>query len=324
MFIRRKLYLIITLMYMFISCMAGHGNDTAKFRIVGYYSLATAMRADLKTVPFDKLTHINLYFLNPDTTGNFQQDFSSLVPFITEAHRHHVSVLPSIAGGGPHTYYHDLLKDDKRPALINNLMQIVAKYNFDGIDVDIEGKDIDENYEPFAVELGEALHNDHKIITAAIAVFYKDVLSDKALSQYDFVNVMSYDHTGPWRPEKPGPHATYEQSVADIDYFATDRKIPKENMNLGLPFYGYGFGPALTSPATSLNYGQITNQFPNAHLSDSLVMTDGATLYYNGTGTVIKKVLLAKEKAGGVMIWQLSGDAADDKSLLSAINTAIH
>ncbi len=197
-------------------------GENAKFRIVGYYSLKAAMTADLNTIPFDKLTHINLYFLNPDSLGNFNQDLSGLVPFIEAAHSHNVKVIPSIAGGGPHPYYHNLLKKDKRKKLVNDLLQIVLSNNFDGIDVDLEGSDIDENYENFAVDLTKQFHKHKKIVTSAIAVFYKDQLSDKALHQYDFVNVMSYDHTGPWTPEKPGPHSTYEQAVQDLDYFITD------------------------------------------------------------------------------------------------------
>ena len=83
------------------------------FRIVGYYSLQSAMTADLKNVPFNKVTHINLYFLNPDSSGNFTQDFSALIPFIKMAHTKNVKVLASIAGGGKHPYYAKLLKDYK-------------------------------------------------------------------------------------------------------------------------------------------------------------------------------------------------------------------
>ncbi len=92
-------------------------KDKSKFRIVGYYSLNAAMNVDLKIIPFDKLTHINLYFLNPDTTGNLSQDLSGLTPFIETAHRNNVKVIPSIAGGGPHSYYNNLLKNGERQKL---------------------------------------------------------------------------------------------------------------------------------------------------------------------------------------------------------------
>lgn len=294
-------------------------KENSSFKLVGYYSLRSAMAADLATVPFDKLTHINLSFLNPDTMGNFTVDLAPLAGFIQAAHDHNVKVLPSIAGGGKHNYYHALLQEDKRSKFVNDLVAIAVEHRFDGIDVDIEGSDIDSNYEDFAMELSRALKAVNKITTAAIAVFYKDVLSDRALAQYDFVNIMSYDHTGPWTPSKPGPHSTYEHAVADLDYFGTVRRIPKEKMVLGVGFYGYGFGPTLTSAPTSMNFGQILTSFPGAENADQWGLPGGAIMYYNGIPTIRKKARLAMEKASGIMIWQVLGDAPGDKSLLRAI-----
>ncbi len=198
-------------------------NGERAFRIIGYYSLQSAMTADSNNVPFSKLTHINLYFLNPDSSGHFAPDLSALVPFIRAAHSNHVKVLASIAGGGKHPYYTELLKDSNRTMLINNLLSVVLQYELDGIDVDMEGSDIDEHYESFAIELALALHQHRKLITAAVAIFYKEDYTDKALAQYDFMNVMSYDHTGSWAPEKPGPHSTYQQAEEDLAYFKTIR-----------------------------------------------------------------------------------------------------
>jgi len=317
---KKKILLIAASCFMLLGVAAQKNNDRSTFRIVGYYSLKSAMTADLSAVPFDKLTHINLYFLNPDSLGNFQKDLALLRPFIQAAHAKNVKVLPSIAGGGKHPYYHHLLKSDKRDKLISDLLAIVLENEFDGIDVDIEGSDIDENYENFAVGLAKVFKPHKKLVTSAIAVFYKDVLSDKALAQYDFVNVMSYDHTGPWTPAKPGPHSTYEHALADLDYFATVRKIPKNKLVLGVGFYGYAFGPRLDSPASDMTYGEILAAFPGSENADEWPMPGGATIYYNGMSTIKKKTALAKEKASGIMIWQLQGDAPGEKSLLKLIH----
>jgi GH18 family chitinase len=273
-----------------------------------------------KDVPFKQLTHINLWFFNPDSLGNFTQDLSGIEPFVTKAHRKDVKILFSIGGGSKQKQYHKLLKDEYRGALVSNLVEQALKYNVDGIDVDLEGSDIDDNYENFVIELGKALRVHNKLLTAAIAVYYKDQLSDKALAQYDFVNVMSYDRTGPWRPEKPGPHAAYEHAVADLDYFGTVRNIPKEKMTLGVPFYGYGYGPELTSPAISMNFHEIVTAFPGSEHVDQWKREDGKIIYYNGIPTMKKKTELAKEKAGGIMIWQVRGDAKGSKSLLKTIH----
>jgi chitinase len=170
------------------------------------------------------------------------------------------------------------------------------------------------------VELAKSLKSHKKLITAAIAIYYKDQFTDTALAQYDFVNVMSYDRTGPWRPEKPGPHSTLAHAVEDLDYFGTIRNIPKEKMTLGVPFYGYGYGPTLTSPAISMNFGKIVSSFPGAEEVDEWTMSDGKTIYYNGIPTIKKKTLLAMNKASGIMIWQILGDAKGKKSLLKAIH----
>jgi GH18 family chitinase len=270
--------------------------------------------------PFKQLTHINLWFLNPDTLGNFTQDLSALKPFVRKAHQKKVKILFSIGGGSKQPQYHYLLKDDKRAMLISNLVQQVLKYDLDGVDVDLEGSNIDAYYEKFVVELAGVLRSHNKLLTAAIAVYYKDQLTDHALAQYDFVNVMSYDRTGPWRPEKPGPHATYTHAVEDLRYFGIVRKIPKEKMTLGVPFYGYGYGPELTSPATSMNFSQIVAAFPGAELVDEWKMPDDKIIYYNGIPTMKQKTLLAKEKASGIMIWHVLGDGAGSKSLLKVIN----
>jgi chitinase len=320
---KRSILLIASIILLFNHVNAQSNRkkaDAKKFKIVGYYSLKAAMTADLATVPFNRLTHINLSFLNPDTLGNFKQDLSSLKPFIDAAHAQGVKVLPSIAGGGRHAYYNTLLLDENRGKFTDNLVQVALKYNFDGIDVDIEAKDIDENYEKFVVGLASGLKAHNKMITTAIAVFFKEKLTDKALAQYDFINLMSYDHTGPWTPSKPGPHSTYEQAVEDLNYFRVERKIPKNKIVLGVGFYGYAFGPELTSPASSMNYGQIVKTFPGSENTNELSMPGGKTLYYNGVPTMTKKVKLARENASGIMMWQILGDAEGDKSLLKLVN----
>jgi GH18 family chitinase len=310
---------ILLLFLVLLSLNSEAQTSSDRLKVVGYYSLKSAM-ANPKDVPFKKLTHVNLWFLNPDTLGNFTVDLSGLKSFVKSAHQKKVKVLFSIGGGSPQPQYHYLLKDDRREELIDNLVQQVIKYDIDGVDVDLEGSNIDLYYEKFVIELGSKLRSYDKLLTAAIAIYYKDQLTDNALAQFDFVNVMSYDRTGPWRPDKPGPHATYEHAIEDLDYFGNVRKIPKEKMTLGVPFYGYGYGPELTSSAISMDFGTIVKTFKGSEIVDRWTMPDGKIIYYNGIPTIKRKTALAKEKAAGVMIWQIRGDAKGPKSLLKVIH----
>lgn len=296
-------------------------ESESDFRIVGYYPLRAALNADVEQVPFTQLTHINLAFLNPDSLGRFTQDLSGLEPFVSEAHSHGTKVLFAIGGGGRHPQYHDLLKDESRSEFINTLMTQVLEHEVDGVDVDLEGGDIDENYEKFVTELAQKLEAHDKLITSAIAVYYKDQLSDAALDAYDFVNVMVYDRTGPWRPEEPGPHSTFTDAVQDLRYFSEERNIAPERMVLGVPFYGYGFAyDDTTAQVVSMNFGEITSTFPGSEWVDEWELPDGKIIYYNGIPTIKQKTAMARDRASGIMIWQVLGDAEGPKSLLKAIN----
>lgn len=301
-------------------------NKIIPFKIVGYYFLYAAVRdtvhADSTYLFLNKITHLNIAFINPDSTGNFRNDLA-IDTLIKKAHQKNVKVLASIGGGGPHPYYAVLLDNKNRKMFIDNLVSLIKRYDLDGIDVDLEGSDIDKNYEKFIVELAAALKPRKKLITSAIATAYKDQLPDKALKQFDFVNIMSYDRTGPWRPQDPGDHSPYSMAVEDLDYWHNVRAIPKEKLVLGLPFYGYGFSK-VDSPVVSMSYKQIISLYPNSELSDTLNLPGEVVMYYNNMATIKKKTKLAMQKGGGVMIWQLLGDAPGDKSLLNAIYQVVH
>jgi len=298
-------------------CVSAHGQNTP-FKIVGYYNLKSANEG-YRAKELKYLTHINLWFVNPDSSGRYTQDFSGLKSFVEKAHKRNARVLFSIGGGSKQPQYKWLLADGRRTQLIDSLMALVFRYNLDGIDVDLEGSDIHDTYEAFVVELATALHAKQKLITSAVAIYYKDQFTDKALAQYDFMNVMSYDRTGPWRPEKPGPHSLYSHAVDDLNYFGVERKIPAEKMTLGVPFYGYGYGPELTSPAISMGYKKIVETFKGAEQVDEWKTPEGKILYYNGIPTMKLKTRLAMNKASGIMIWEVRSDAKGRKSLLKAI-----
>ncbi len=326
-----KMRFPLLIVFLILLCSAAYSQKKNKkphphFKVVGYYLLNAAIEdtiyADSSYLFLNKITHLNIAFINPDSTGNFARDLA-IDTLIKKAHNKNVKVLASIAGGGPHPYYAVLLQDDKRKILVDNLVSLVQRYNLDGIDVDLEGSDIDKNYENFVLELAASLKPLKKLVTAAIATAYKDQLPDKALRQFDFVSVMSYDRTGPWSPARPGHHSPYTMAVEDLDYWHRIRSIPKEKLVLGLPFYGYGFGD-LNAPVVSMDYKQISSIYTNNEASDTLSLPGNVVMYYNSISTIKKKTELAMKKASGVMVWQLLGDTAGDNSLLNTINRVIH
>ena len=308
----------------FVSGQKKNKDRRSPFKIVGYYFLNAAVKdtvhSDSDYLFLNKITHLNIAFINPDTSGNFNQELA-IDTLIKNAHDKKVKVLASIGGGGPHEYYKNLLQDDNRKTFINNLIFLINRYSLDGIDVDLEGSDIDSNYQKFVIELADALKPLKKLITAAIATVYKDHLPDAALQKFDFVDVMSYDQTGPWSPGRPGNHSPYQMAVDDLNYWHNERSVPKEKLVLGLPFYGYGFGDK--DSVVSMNYKQIITLYPN-QVSDTLNMPGNVVMYFNNLATIENKTRLALQNAGGVMIWQLLGDTNDESSLLNAVFKVVH
>lgn len=290
------------------------------FYIVGYMFSSGNLDTESAKLDFGKITHLNIAFINPDENGLFPV-VPGLAQTVKRAHDNKVKVLVSIGGGSPPEHLKSLLVANKRAALINELVKLTTTYNLDGVDVDLEGSLIDENYEPFVVGLSNALKSHNKLMTSAVATWNGDDISDKALRTFDFINIMSYDQTGPWRKEEPGPHSTYEAVLSDFLYWNTNRSVPASKITMGLPFYGYGFGPSIKE---SYSYGEILRLFPGAESKDIIEVPGQGTIYYNGLPTIQKKVKFALDnKLAGVMIWQLFGDAAGDKSLLSAINAEV-
>jgi chitinase len=288
-----------------------------KIRVLGYLPGRNDWIAGLNNIDLSKITDLNLAFINPDASGNFPAN-DAYRQVIEKAHSQDVRVFLSIGGGSPPAHLAGLLENDKRAVLIAGLVTVAEIYNFDGIDVDLENALINNNYASFVSELSAALKSKKKLMTAALASWNADLISNATLQLYDFINIMSYDKTGPWNLNRPGPHSPFTMAQDDFTYFNTRRGVAAEKLFIGLPFYGYGFG---NGAPESLNYNDIVAKYPGSENADSLTVSGGGKIYYNGMATIKEKVSLAMEKkAGGVMIWQLLGDSKDSKSLLKTIN----
>ncbi|MBV9988887.1 MAG: hypothetical protein JO301_14505 [Chitinophagaceae bacterium] len=290
-------------------------GSQAQDRLVGYLPIYNFRQPEISRIPFAGLTHLNLAFVRPDSTGVL-----SLPPWVDSvillAHAAHVKVLASIGGGSPPAYYAKLVAPPLRDGFIGQLSAFVQQHQLDGIDVDLEGSFIDSNYEAFVTRLAKELKPRGKLLTAAVATWVSRRITDAALQQFDFVNLMSYDKTGPWTPDSPGPHAPMRMAETDLHHWIIERKLSKSKVVLGIPFYGYRFSKA---GIRSMSYNEILGSFPQAALQDSVLLADSAGIYFNSPVTIQAKTRLARREAGGIMIWQLLQDADADASLLRLV-----
>ncbi|MFC4478538.1 glycosyl hydrolase family 18 protein [Flavobacterium chungangensis] len=306
---------------MIILVLVAFNLATAQKKVIAYIPNWIDLNAFSSTIQYSKLTHINIAFENPDSSGYLSFNSGSNT-IINAAHAQNVKVFVSLGGGSVseggaiRDNYFNLITPANRTAFIQKIYDYVVAHNFDGVDVDLEGPAINGDYGGFVIALANKLHANGKLISAALSEGYGGAnVPSSTFAAYDWINIMAYDATGPWAPNNPGQHSPYSMAVNQFNYW-TGRGLPASKAVIGLPFYGYGFG---ASANQGISYANIVAQYPGAENLDQV----GNTIYYNGIPTIKQKTTFAIQNAAGVMIWELSQDATGSKSLLTAINQVI-
>lgn len=307
-----RMHILLSVLFLNISC-----SNASNFRVVGYVPNWIDVAAFANNFDYSKVTHINYCFQNPDANGNLVESNTGLTTLVSKAHANNVKVMISIGGGAAandpvKTYFQNQITTaEKRGAFIHKIMSYVNQYKLDGVDVDEEGPAINSNYGAFIKQLSDSLKTADKNLSAAVG-WGGDAIPNSCLPYFDWICIMAYDLTGSWDPSNPGQHSPYSYAVSTINDW-TNRGVKKEQLVLGVPFYGYDF-----SVPEYIGYSSIIARYPNAADIDQVDQ-----IWYNGRITMWKKTKLALQKISGVMIWELSLDASGDNSLLSVIDKTI-
>ena len=290
-------------------------NAVAQSLLVGYipdYNGSYASYA--KSINFSKMTHLNLAFANPpkcsgtctaSSNMNFSigQSDSNIAALVNAAHAAGVKVVLSIGGGGGDQQILQFYNAGLSTQLVNSLANYISAHNLDGVDVDIEDpNNMGNPYATFVSALVTKFRPQGKVITAAVAQYLQGSMPDSALHQFDFVNVMNYSN--------------YTDAQNALTFYAVQKNVPKNQITLGVPFFGQS-----NDGNTEEEYNTILAAYPNAWQSDQVSggsLDNGITLNYIGEQTMAEEVQLGKQY-GGVMVWELTGDAPAPHSLLKVI-----
>ncbi|QKX06540.1 T9SS type A sorting domain-containing protein [Aquimarina sp. TRL1] len=280
-------------------------SNNSNFKIVGYMP---SWSGSVQAIQYDKVTHLNYSFLLPNSDGSLQaiENPQKLQEMVRLAHAKNVKVCIAIGGwnGGNDSAFTNLAANvTTRTAFINNVMDFVAQYNLDGVDMDWEYPREGNEPQHFALlmsELGQKLRAQGKLLTAAVVSlgYNADGILTEVFNDVDFLNLMAYDASG-------NDHSPYSYAVSSLDYWL-GRGLPKSKAVLGVPFYG-------RNPYKAYNTLLAEGANPDADVFNNI--------YYNGRVTMKKKTQLAMERASGIMIWELSMDATGNNSLLNVIKT---
>lgn len=302
--------------------------------VIGYVAAFKGIDASIARADVAAFTHFNLAFANPDREGRFVDGdtmrcmgdevgnnlrLDALRASIGRLKEHGAKVLMSVAGGvipGCSGDWAMLLTPQRRDATVANLVTLADTLDLDGIDIDIEGElltriDRVGDYVPFVAAMSAAMQSRGKLLTCATASYEGGMIPTGSIRYFDLVNVMSYDAIGPSWGDAGDEHSTYAGAVRDLDLWL-ERGVPRERLVLGVPFYGYGFG----GENANWSYAELIDRFGVRAVKGDRIGTPCADCRYitfNGPDTIERKSDLARTKAAGVMVWEVSQDTPDHR-----------
>jgi chitinase len=286
------------------------GNDAGfadtTHRVVAYLpNYSGNFRDWAKKIDFSKMTHLNLAF----ATANRSNDWdigatdADVKALVDAAHAAGIKVLLSLGGGGgDQTVIAQFRDAGNIDPLVEKLDKFVTAHNFDGADVDIEDpNNLGNNYSTFIDKMVVKLRPRAKLVTAAVAQYLQDKMSDATLHQFDFVNVMVY--------------SSYAESVNALNYYAGTKGVPRIKLTLGAGFFG--------TDDTSTEYGYADLLKADATAWDrDVTEVNGKTVRYTGMASM-KKLAEYSKGFGGIMFWELSLDSNDGHSLYRVIQDSM-
>jgi spore germination protein len=205
--------------------------------------------------------------------GNFsEEDIRNLVSI---AHKQNIKIFPVVHNllyreGGTNASK-DVVKQmvatqESRQAFIQNVIQLIERYNFDGVNIDIEDVYIEDSSKlsAFYTELGEALHRRGYFLSGSIPSRVSDepfnpfsdpfnyAIIGKAVDEFV---VMLYNEHG-WPGSGPGPVVSIGWMERVLKY--TISKMPRDKIVAAVSVFGFDFN-LTTGRNTYVTYEMAMN-----------------------------------------------------------------
>lgn len=244
-------------------------------------------------IDWSAFTHLYYFALQAKADGSLSpiEEYRNMSPdrikeIVGAAHDAEKPVLFTIGGWGNYEGFSNAIKAGNRSAFISNIVSTLKKWNFDGVDIDMEpikSGDIN-NYKTFVNQLYSALQNvDVAMLSKpviSVATNHHPQMFAQIHDKIDQINLMTYDLSGAWEgwvswhnasvfnggvnfPGNGKPMPSADRSVKAF----TDAGIPASKLGIGIDFYGY-----VWSGGSGTSTGGVTR--PNQNWDTAPTVTD--------------------------------------------------
>lgn len=321
------------------SVRPGDGEEANRERIVAgsipYYDQRRAFTVAIQHT--DLFTDISFWWYSVRPNGGIgllDEPYTKVNRrMVRQLQNQGVRVIPHIANYTQGEWTPDnasvVLRDPTlRAAHVRNIVDLVLREGYDGIDIDYESLEAPDRKPlvSFLTSLGEALDEHDKLLTISV----QPKVSDKGDGPHnraqnyaaigkvvDRVNVMAYDYS--YSSSDPGPVAPLGWVDEVLAY--TTSQIPPEKIVLGNVLLGYDWGrdggeTVTWKKATGLaDQHDVDVEWDEASQSPWFRYSgaDGPheVWFENAESTALKLELVEKYDLGGTFFWRLGGADPD-------------
>jgi len=222
-----------------------------------------------------------------------------------------LTVLVSVGGWLWSTNFSDVaLTAESRRVFIDSVMDFIARYDLDGLDVDWEYPGMTGSGHPFRSEDGrnftlllkelrerfdrETLKSHRRLYLSIAAASGDDYLAHtemkKVQAYVDTVNLMAYDYVEPGDEPLTGHHAPLFSNPADTRNYSDDASVrafeqagvPADKILLGVPFYGHVWGNVADRNHGFLQPGKaVPNAYAPYRVITGTMLNQGFVRYWD-------------------------------------------
>ena len=216
-----------------------------------------------------------------------------------------------------------------RAKAIDEMIEVVKKYEIEGINVDIEliYQQDATAFSQFIRELGVKCRQNDIVLSVCANVpdgspTWSLCYQHKALSEAaDYLAIMTYDQYGA-SSKVAGPNASLEWVETNIEKIVNRDKVESNKVLLGIPFYSRLWKSGNSGVKASTLFMKDAKEYLNKDTKAIWLEEAGQYFYENSQGTVqiwieenesiTKKLQLIEEYGlGGSAYWMLGYETAD-------------